>query len=154
MTELRPAAAGDAAAIAALVRSAFADLGLDPPPSALRETAESVTAHLAAGGGMVADNRGTLAGSVLWVEREGGLYLHRLAVHPGHRRQGVARRLVEAVEAEARRRGLPRLHLGVRLALQANRRLFAACGFRETVLHSHEGYAHPTWVEAEKALSL
>lgn len=157
MTGLRSAGAEDAAGIAALVRAAFTGLDLDPPPSALRETAESVAAHLAAGGGMVAERGGTrdgtLAGSMLWVERDGGLYLHRLAVHPSHRRHGIARRLVEAAEAEARRRSLPRLHLAVRLALPGNRKLFAACGFTETALHSHEGYPHPTWVEAEKLLS-
>ena len=148
---IRPAAPDDAPAIAALIRLAFAQppVLLDPPPSALRETTESVAAHLARGGGAVMDG---VRAAVLWEERGGDLYVHRLAVHPDWRRHGYARALMAAAEAEARRRGLPRLHLGVRLALAGNRALFASLGFRETVQHRHDGYRHPTWTEAEKSL--
>ncbi|MEJ1976892.1 MAG: hypothetical protein WDN49_13075 [Acetobacteraceae bacterium] len=58
-----------------------------------------------------------------------------------------------AAEAEARRRGLRRVHLSVRLSLSDNRRLFAACGYRETEQHSHPGYAEPTSVTMEKGLA-
>jgi GNAT superfamily N-acetyltransferase len=64
----------------------------------------------------------------------------------------VARALVAAAEAEARRRGLPRLLLATRLAFTANRRLFASCGFHETTLHSHPGFSEPTFVDMEKPL--
>lgn len=148
---IRGATAADAPAIASLIRLAFAHqpVPLDPAPSALRETAESVASSLARGGGAVVEG---FRGAVLWEERSGGLHVHRLAVHPSWRRHGYARALVAAAEAEARRRGLPRLHLGVRLALAGNRRLFGDLGFTETVRHAHEGFEHPTWTEAEKLL--
>jgi predicted N-acetyltransferase YhbS len=144
---------GDADAAAALIRTAFGGIRepLDPAPSALRETGPSVLAHLAQGGGAVADRAGIVA-CVLWSEKDGGLYLARLAVAAHCRNQGLGARLVHAAEAEARRRGLPRLHLGVRLALSGNRRLFARLGFTETTLHAHDGYAQPTWTAAEKWL--
>jgi ribosomal protein S18 acetylase RimI-like enzyme len=151
---LRPLTPADAPAAAALIRAAFAaqPRPVDPPPSALRETAESVAAQIATEGGMAAGAAGTLAGVILWAAKDGGLYLARLAIAPFHRRRGIARALVAAGEAEARRRGLPRLHLGARLALDGNRALFASCGFREVALHAHPGYAAPTWVEMEKDL--
>ena len=144
----------DAAAVAALIRAAFDAIPepLAPRPSALQETGASILAHLAAGGGGAVVVRAGLVAAVLWSERDGGLYLGRLATSPHCQGQGLATELVHAAEAEARRRGLPRLHLGVRLALPGNRRLFARLGFVETVLHAHEGHSEPTWTEAEKRL--
>jgi predicted N-acetyltransferase YhbS len=157
MTELtlRPLAAADADAVAALVRLAFAaqPVATDPPASALRETGANIAAILAGGGGgMAAEIGGHLAGAVVWEEKQGGLYLGRLSVDPRRRGAGIARALVAAVEAEARRRALPRVWLSTRLPLLANRRLFAACGFVETAQHAHPGYAAPTYVDMEKRL--
>jgi GNAT superfamily N-acetyltransferase len=149
---IRPMTEADAAPVAALIRAAFAPLRIDPPPSALRETAESVAGQVCADGGALAEVAGQLAGAVLWREREGALYLGRLAVESRHRRCGVARRLIAAAEAEARRRGLARLTAATRLVLTDNRLMFTACGFRETAVHAHEGYAHPTYVVLERVL--
>ncbi|HTC10339.1 MAG TPA: GNAT family N-acetyltransferase [Acetobacteraceae bacterium] len=151
---LRPMAAADCAAVATLIRAAFAAQGVrtDPLPSALRETAETVAAHLAAGGGAVACAGRWIVGSVLWEPQDGGLYLERLAIDPGWRRNGIARALVAATETAARAGGHARIHLGTRLVLLDNRRLFVSCGFVETAQHAHPGYAAPTWVEMEKRL--
>ncbi|HET7343332.1 MAG TPA: GNAT family N-acetyltransferase [Methylomirabilota bacterium] len=150
----RLATAADAAAIAALVRLAFSTQSrpTDPPPGALRETPGSIAHELARGGGAVVERAGALVGAVLWVEEDRSLHVGRLSVHPAHRRRGIARRLMDEAEREARRRGLARLHLGVRLVLEDNRRLFAACGFVETTRHAHEGFSEPTWVRMERRL--
>ncbi|MEO9191913.1 MAG: GNAT family N-acetyltransferase [Acetobacteraceae bacterium] len=144
----------DAAAVAGLIRDAFAHLpvALDPPPSALGVTALAIATHLATGGGAVAQAGGMIVGTVLWEERAGGLYVSRLAVCRAARRRGVARALLMRAEREARSLGHPRLHLGTRLALAGNRRLFAAVGFVEVARHAHPGYAAPTWMEMEKSL--
>ena len=146
----------DATAAAALIRSAFASqsVATDPPPSALGETADSVAASQAAPdqGGIGAWAGTALAGCVMWQVQARGLYLGRLAVSPAWRRRGLASALVDAAEAEARRRGLPRLLLSTRLVLADNRRLFARCGFVETRQHAHPGHAHPTFVDMEKPL--
>jgi predicted N-acetyltransferase YhbS len=145
----------DAASVAALIRAAFAaqPVVTDPLPSALRVTEADVVANLLAGGGTVAMVTNALAGSALWTEQDGGLYLGRLAVAPAWRRRGVARTLVAAAEAAARSAGLPVMRLSTRLVLLDNRRLFATCGFVETTREAHPGYAEPTFVNMEKRLS-
>jgi len=151
---LRAIEGGDAEAVAALIRAAFAaqSAATDPPPSALRVTANDIAAHLRTGSGAVAEADGALVGSALWVEQDGGLYLGRLAVARSHRGRGIAKALVAAAEAAAIQMGLPRIHLSTRLPLIDNRRLFAACGFVETARHAHPGYAEPTFVDMEKRL--
>ncbi len=153
---LRAMTLSDADAVAALIREAFAAqaVATDPLPSALLVTAADVTAHLArGGGGAVALVDGVMAGSVLWEEKDGGLYVSRVGVAPSSRRQGIARALVAAAEAAAREMRLPRVHLATRLVLADNRRLFAACGFVETERTAHPGYAEPTSVTMVKFLT-
>jgi len=151
---IRAADAASAAPIAELIRLAFATQSrpTDPPPSALKETAASILQHLRDGGGAVIDDGGTIVGVLLWNEEDGGLYIGRLSVHPDHRGRGIASALMHEAEREARRRGLTRLWLGVRLVLDDNRRFFAAHGFTETTLHRHEGFSEPTWVTMERHL--
>ncbi len=151
---IRSMTQNDAEPVAGLIRQAFGviETPLDPPPSALRETPESIRAHLQGGGGAVCE-QDTLAGCILWREQDAGLYLCRLAVLPPYRRRGIAQHLIARAETEARARRLPRLHLGVRLRLHANRRLFAAAGFVEGARHAHPGYDAPTFADAEKHLA-
>ncbi len=151
---LRSLEMGDAEPAAALIRSAFAaqPLATEPPSSALRETADSIAAWIAAGGGACLLRGAAIAALLLWDERDGGLYCGRLAVDPAERGRGLARLLVAEAEREARRRGLPRLHVRVRLALTGNIRLFEACGFREIGRDAHAGHAAPTLVMLEKRL--
>ncbi len=151
---VRPLAPADASAVLGVIQAAFRaqSVPTDPPSNALRETAESIAGLIAAGGGAaVVATGGDLAAVLLWQEKPGGaLYLGRLAVLPAWRRRGLARVLVAA--AEARRRGLVRLTLGVRVELLDNQALFAACGFVETGRSSHPGYARPTSIDMEKRL--
>ena len=151
---LRRAGHADAAALAALVRLAFSaqSVATNPPSSALRETPATITHELDLGGGALVESDGVLVGAVLWHEEQGSLYVGRLAVDPAHRRRGIARLLMDEAEREARARGLTRMHLGVRLPLEDNRRFFAACGFEDAELLSHEGFSEPTWVRMERRL--
>lgn len=147
--------AAEIAAVVALILDAFADYidRLDPPPSAVRETAESIGALLGREHGLVAESGGAEVGCLFLQRRErGDIYVGRVAVAANHRRGGVGRALMAAAEAEARRLGGARLTLGVRLALDGNRRFFASLGFVEGELHAHPGYDRPTWVEMTKVI--
>ncbi|MDR3406987.1 MAG: GNAT family N-acetyltransferase, partial [Methylovirgula sp.] len=82
------------------------------------------------------------------------LYIGRVSVAPGWRGRGIARALLAAGEAEARRRGLERMTLRVRLALEDNQRLFAGFGFAPVGQGAHPGYRQPTFLVMEKRLGL
>lgn len=56
----------------------------------------------------------------------------RLAVDPGFRRRGVGRLLLDAVLEDARRRGVARVSLKVRVVNSAARALYARLGFQAT----------------------
>jgi len=60
--------------------------------------------------------------------------LHDIYVAEGTRRQGVARRLVQAVRESLQAKGAPRLVLHTASKNQAARAFFAALGFRETMV--------------------
>jgi len=152
---LRPATLSDAPALAATIAAAFAQYRgkLVPESSAFRETAEAIAAQLANGtGAIVAERNGAIVGCVLTELLEGDLYFGRLAVLPVARGKNLARRLIEAVEAEARARGLPGVRLGVRIALPANQRLFASLGYAEISREAHPGFDHPTSINMRKPL--
>jgi ribosomal protein S18 acetylase RimI-like enzyme len=151
---IRAAEAKDAAEIAVLVRLAFSAQSrpTNPPSSALKETASTITDHLGRGGGAILEIEGAIVGVVLWSEDEGAFYISRLSVHPERRRGGLARALMEEAEREARRQGFSRMTLGVRLELEENRRFFRSVGFVDASLRSHEGFSEPTWVLMERRL--
>ncbi|MFO1079968.1 MAG: GNAT family N-acetyltransferase [Reyranellaceae bacterium] len=152
---LRPATIGDAPAIAATIAAAFEQYRgrLQPESGAFRETAQTIAAELANGSGaVIAERNGRFVGCVMLQPLEGDLYFGRLSVLPEARGLGLARRLVEAVEQEARRRGLPGVRLGVRIVLTDNQRLFAALGYAEIGREAHPGFDRPTSINMRKPL--
>jgi predicted N-acetyltransferase YhbS len=152
---IRPLKIGDAAAVAHLIRTAFAaqSRATDPPSGALGETTASVSDKLAEGGGAGAEADGALVGVTLWTEKNGALYVGRVSVLPAWRGRKIARALLAAAEAEARRRGLAWMTLRVRLILGENQRLFAGFGFEPAGLGAHPGYREPTFLTMEKSLA-
>ncbi len=151
---LRPLLPDDAEAAAALIRIAFAaqPIVTRPPSSALKESTQSIAAWIGAGGGFGIMDGPDLVALLLWTERDGGLYCGRLAVRPAFRGKGLARRLIASAELEARRHGLSRLDVRVRLELPDNLALFRSCGFVETGRDAHPGFAMPTILLLEKRL--
>lgn len=153
---LRPATIGDASVLAVTIAAAFEQYRgrLVPESGAFRETADGIAAELKKGAGaIIAERNGVVLGCVMIKLEEDDLYLGRLSVVPAARGQGLAARLIEAVEDEARRRGMPGVRLGVRVVLTGNQRLFQSLGYREISREAHEGFDHPTSINMRKALA-
>ena len=152
---LRAATAADASAVAAAIAAAFEEYRdrLEPESGAFRETAEGIAAELARdSGAIIAERNGHILGCVMLKLMEDDLYFGRLSVVPEARGQGIARRLIEAVEDEARRRELAGVRLGVRIVLTENQQLFTSLGYVEISREAHEGFDQPTSINMRKAL--
>jgi tRNA threonylcarbamoyladenosine biosynthesis protein TsaE len=151
---LRPLTNADAGAAADLIRSAFAaqNRRTTPPSSALLETGPSIAAKIAAGGGFGVFEGEALIAVALWSMNGDALHVARVSVGPEARGRGIARSLMTACEAEARRHGARRMTLKTRLELPENERLFERCGFARREVEAHRGFETPTTAIMEKVL--
>ena len=145
--------ASRAAELHALTHDVFGVLDIDPPSSALKETAADFAARLKDETCFVVEADGRLIASIFCAADGDALYVGRLAVAPAFRRRGIASALVEAAKDEARRLDLKRVTLGARIALPGNVALFRRHGFvvvRETC---HPGFTTPTSYDMELRLA-
>jgi ribosomal protein S18 acetylase RimI-like enzyme len=136
-----------------LIRAAFAGMAgrIDPPSSMHGLTAADIARQAVAGEVWVA---GDPPVACLFLSPEpGALYLHRLAVAPHARRQGHARRLIDAAEDRARAHGLAVLRLQTRVELAENHATFRALGFAQTAASAHPGYTRPTSLTFERPVT-
>jgi len=75
-----------------------------------------------------------------------------VASYSSLQRAGIGRSLINYVEEFARRCHVPRVQLGVRLALPQLLAYYEGKGYHPVEYRSHEGYAVPTYVLMEKNL--
>ncbi len=116
---LSAASSDDAAGMVGVIHAAFgARRPLNPPSTAVNETTESVTAVLAAGGGIYATVAGQPAGVILLSPKKADLAgVQRVSVHPDFQRHGIASAMVEAIMSYAAELGYRRLELFARAEL-------------------------------------
>lgn len=135
-----PAAPGDAPAVAACVRAAYARyverIGREPAP-------------------MTADYRRLIAAGEVWVIRawEGvagvlvlrpqppALLVENVAVAPLHQGRGLGRALMAFAEERARAEGLAEVVLYTNERMTENLRFYPALGFTETGRATQDGFA-------------
>ena len=152
---LREATLSDAEVVYQVTKAAYEEYRgfLDPSSGVDKETLEAVESALHQGSAVLALMDGIAVGAVRYEPRDGGsLYVGRLAVLPSHRRRGIGRALMAAAEERARRMGLARIILGVRVQLPENRAFYESLGYRADGHGSHPGYERATWTGMSKAL--
>lgn len=88
----------------------------------------------------VAERDGRLAGYVVVERRARELHLESVAVFPEHTGTGLGRRLVAAVEEEARRLGLPAVTLYTNARMHENLTLYPRLGYIETGRRHEDGF--------------
>jgi ribosomal protein S18 acetylase RimI-like enzyme len=94
----------DIGGVLELWRQADATPGVTDTADDLRRAVADSPAHV-----LVVEARGRIVGSVIGMFDGWRGNLYRLAVHPAHRRQGVARALVAEAETRLTRRGVKRI---------------------------------------------
>ena len=132
---LRSADASDASAISATLREAFAEFEALYTPAAFRATTpttDQIRTRMAEGPVWVAERDGRVVGTVAAVPRNGELYIRSMAVRPAVRGEGIAARLLQAVESFATARQYRRLVLTTTPFLTAALQLYEREGFRLT----------------------
>lgn len=140
-------------AILALLHDAFAymDGRIDPPSSLHALTPQSLTDQTTQG------EIWTLGqppiACVFLTPKPQALYIGKLAVAASHRRQGLARQLIDLAETRARALHLPALELQTRIELTENHATFRALGFTQVARSAHPGYARPTSLTFRRALA-
>lgn len=130
--EVRPAAAGDAAALAALLRQ----LGSDEPPADLQRLALCLAQPATHRLTLVAERDGVLLGtcSLHLIEHIAHTFarsavLEDMVVDSRARGQGVGQALIGRAVAQAREWGCYKLALSSHLEREAAHRFYAAMGF-------------------------
>lgn len=161
MIHIRQGTEVDCTAVLVVLQAAFgAYQNLEPPSGVTRETVEALREKLAQETLWVADadseSEAALRRIIACVfakphqQYADALYFGRLAVLPAYQRQGIARRLIDVVEQQAREQGFQRVVLGVRTALPENVRYYQSLGYDIIGSGTHQGYAEPTYYRMGK----
>jgi len=151
---LRAATEDDIATIVALIHAAFKeyDGAIDPPSGAHKESAEKIREKMTTERAVLALLPDQAVACVFYRDEGDHMYFGRLAVLPAYRNRGISAALITYVEQRARELGLPRVRLGVRVALPHLRARYERLGYRVIEERRHAGYVEPTYLVMEKPL--
>jgi ribosomal protein S18 acetylase RimI-like enzyme len=136
---IRPATAGDRAAVEAIVGAAYAvyipRLGKPPGPML-----DDYAKLIAAGVVSVIDEHDGIAALIVLIPKPDHLLLDNIAVRPDRQGRGLGRILIEFAEHEAARRGYRELRLYTHQTMVENIALYTRLGFVETGRGREDGY--------------
>jgi ribosomal protein S18 acetylase RimI-like enzyme len=136
---IRPAVAGDVAAIAAIARAAYekyvARIGRAPAPMVA-----DFAGLVAAGEVHVLLAGDAPAGFIVIRPGENHLFVENVALHPERQGEGLGRRLLDFAAARARDQGLGALRLYTNVKMSENFPFYAGLGFIETERRHEDGF--------------
>ncbi|MDO9710514.1 GNAT family N-acetyltransferase [Paracraurococcus lichenis] len=137
---IRQARPAEAPLLAAIVERAYGPwvpvVGRRPFPMD-----DDYAARIAAGEAWVLEDAGAIRGLVVIETHADHLMLDNIAVDPARQGSGEGRVLLDFVEAEARRRGLPEVRLYTNVLMERNIALYAKRGYAETERRQEKGFA-------------
>lgn len=147
---LRPARPEEAAAVAALVESAFSRhieaVGRRPAPMD-----DDHAARIAAGQQYVSDAPDgsglALASSIVLVDEDDHLVVNNVAVAPALQGHGLGRALLEFAESEALRRGFAEVRLHTNAAMADNIAMYPKLGYTLVGRETQHGFHRVLFVK-------
>ena len=145
---VRRAGPEDAAAIALVLRTAFAEYESVYTPAAFAATTPSsaeIEHRLGEGPVWIALCDDVVIGTVSAVPRAKGLYIRGMAVVPSARGRGAAASLLAHVERYARERGCSHLELSTTPFLASAVALYRRAGFRRAGAGPHDHFGTPVF---------
>lgn len=146
MAVIRPAVAGDAKAVAALIDAAYghyvARIGKKPGPML-----DDYPARIAAGEVWVCGE--PIEGVLVLEDAEGALLLDNIAVSPAVQGKGVGRALMAFAEAEALARGYRAIRLYTHVMMVENIAIYSRVGYSDVGRVEEKGFSR---VYMEKGL--
>ncbi len=137
---LRPANAGDAAALTKLVDDAYrgyvSRIGRKPGP--MTENYADVIRHSDAS---AVESDGELVAAIVLSTGEEGFRVENVAVHPSRQGEGIGQALLRFAEREARRAGHDSLYLYTHEKMTENQALYARIGYIEYKRQQEDGFS-------------
>jgi predicted N-acetyltransferase YhbS len=151
---LRAATEDDIPTLVALIHAAFKEYAgvIDPPSGAHKESEAKLRQAMQTERAVLALRGEQALACVLYRAESDHMYFGRLSVLPAYRNRGISALLIGYVEQRARELGLPRVRLGVRIALSQIRARYERLGYRVIEERRHAGYDQTTYVVMEKLL--
>lgn len=129
----------EATVLRALVRDAYAHYmdRLDREPAPMTD---DYAARIAAGQAWIEEADGVAVGALVLEDSDEGLMLDNIAVSAAMRGKGYGKKLLDFVEAEARRRGYARVWLYTNEKMVENIAMYTRLGYVETRRAEQSGH--------------
>jgi ribosomal protein S18 acetylase RimI-like enzyme len=138
--EIRAALPADAEEVSRCVSAAYSMYitRLGKPPAPMLESYRDVIAQRPV---FVVTERLNVIGVLVLGNDDEGLLLENVAVDPRHQGKGVGRALLRFAEAEARRQGVPDIHLYTNVVMTENQLLYSKIGYVEYASREEDGFS-------------
>lgn len=136
---IRPAVAGDAAAVTKMIDASYAlyvpRMGKKPAPM-LDDYAALIARDLVT----ILEVAGKLAGAIVTLVEADHVFVETVGVDPAFQGRGFGRRLLDVAEAQARAKGLSELRLYTNAMMTENLAMYPKLGWVETHRVTEKGY--------------
>ncbi len=136
---IRPATQADAKQVASCVKAAYWHyipiIGRAPGPM-LDDYTQIIADHTV----YVIEEEQMIVGLIVLMEKEYGILLDNIAIHPAHQGRGLGKQLMQWAEGEVRQRGIDRIYLYTHEKMSKNITIYTKMGYVETERRYEYGF--------------